>query len=204
MTKEFYIFRHGESTYNVLGKIQGRTNDSELTEKGKQQAQKVGRVLRDKKIEVLISSPLKRAVQTAEIVNKFIHAPMFFDEHFTEVNVGIIEGLHYKEAIALYADDYAKWKNKDNKYPDFCFEGGETRRQVKERVFAGLSKWAEDPSYQKIAIASHGIMISQMMNALGLGCDSVENCSILHVGYSSNKWFFIEIISQCNEEDNNE
>lgn len=69
MTTDFYIFRHGESTYNVAGRTQGRTNDSQLTDLGKKQALEIGRRLADKQIEIIVTSPLARAMQTAELAN---------------------------------------------------------------------------------------------------------------------------------------
>lgn len=195
MQKDFYIFRHGESTYNVAGRIQGRTNNSELMDRGCLQAREVGRFLADKKIGLLIASPLKRALQTAEIVNEFLGVPVMTDERFTEVNVGVIEGLHYTEAMARYGDDYAKWRERENRYPDFCFEGGESRRQVQQRVFEGLRDWAEKPDCVSMAIASHGIMLGQTMISLGAADKEADNGSILHIRYADGKWSFIELIT---------
>ena len=195
MRKEFYIFRHGESSYNALGRIQGRTNNSVLTEKGKAQAEKTGAYLADKKIEAVFVSPLKRARQTAEIVNKFLNVPLIEDEHFIEVDVGVIEGVHHTEATAKYGADYAKWRDRGNRYPEFCFEGGESKLQVRERVFAGLKHRVEKSDYQVMAIASHGIMLGQMMIALGAPDREIDNGSILHVIYEDGHWLFSDLIT---------
>lgn len=200
MRKEFYIFRHGESSYNALGRIQGRTNNSVLTEKGKAQAEKTGAYLTDKKVEAILASPLKRALQTAEIVDKFLNVPLIEDERFIEVNVGVIEGLHHTEATAKYGADYAKWRDRENRYPEFCFEGGESKLQVRERVFAGLKDWAEKSDYQVMAVASHGIMLGQMMIALGAPDREVDNGSILHVIYEDENWCFGDLVSITEKE----
>ena len=97
MTKDFYIFRHGQSTYNVAGRTQGQTNDSVLSELGMEQALSVGQRLKGKGIELIATSPLKRAMQTAELANKSLNVPIETDEHFIEVNVGVVEGMHYTE-----------------------------------------------------------------------------------------------------------
>lgn len=201
MRKDFYIFRHGESSYNALGKIQGRTNNSVLTEKGMAQAQKVGQYLADKKIEAILFSPLKRAQKTAEIVNKVLKVPVFADEHFIEVNVGVIEGLHHTEATAKFGDDYAKWRDSEGKYPDFCFEGGETKLQVRERVFSGLQNLVENSEYQVMAIASHGIMLGQVMLAIGAPDKEVDNGSILHLIYEDGNWIFGGLFSVKEKEE---
>lgn len=195
MRKDFYIFRHGESSYNLAGRIQGRTNDSVLTGRGKEQAAKVGRYLADKGIEIIIASPLKRAVQTAEIVDEYLQVPLVVDEHFIEVNVGVIEGLHHSEATAKYKDDYVKWRDRENRWPEFCFEGGESKADVRKRVWEGLQNWVENPDYQTVAVASHGIMLGQVMIALNAADREVDNGSILHIFYENGEWQFVELIS---------
>ena len=52
MKKTFYIFRHGQSTYNLAGRTQGQTNDSVLTDLGKQQALDIGKKLQNKNIAI--------------------------------------------------------------------------------------------------------------------------------------------------------
>ena len=61
------ITRHGQTNWNVLGKIQGQT-DIELNENGKKQAKEISEYIRNENIELIITSPLKRAKETAEIV----------------------------------------------------------------------------------------------------------------------------------------
>lgn len=97
MVKNFYIFRHGQSSYNVEGKIQGHTNNSVLTDRGIDQAYATADNLKNKDVEIVISSPLRRAKQTGNIVSKVIKVPLQYDERFTEVNVGVAEGMHYTQ-----------------------------------------------------------------------------------------------------------
>ena len=92
MTKDFYIFRHGQSTYNLIGRTQGHTNDSVLTELGQEQAAGIGQKLKDKGIELIVTSPLKRARQTAELANQSLNVNIVEDERFIEINVGCVEG----------------------------------------------------------------------------------------------------------------
>ncbi len=108
MRKDFYIFRHGQSTYNVAGRTQGQTNDSVLTEQGKEQAVLVGEKLKNKEIDIIVTSPLKRAMQTAELANQALNVPVETDEHFIEVNVGVVEGLHYTEIRDKFPDIFEK------------------------------------------------------------------------------------------------
>lgn len=61
-----YLTRHGETEWNVQNKVCGIT-DVELTDKGRSQAKELGEKLRDHKIDLIVSSPLKRALETARI-----------------------------------------------------------------------------------------------------------------------------------------
>jgi broad specificity phosphatase PhoE len=81
------LVRHGESEANKAGKHQGKgdkwTNTS-LTEKGKQQAKKVAERLKKEEIEIIYSSPLKRAKETAESINRNHNLEIIYDKRLKE------------------------------------------------------------------------------------------------------------------------
>lgn len=62
---EILVTRHGQTDWNALGKLQGQT-DIELNDIGRQQAKETGKLIKDENIDLIITSPLKRAVETAE------------------------------------------------------------------------------------------------------------------------------------------
>lgn len=188
MTKTFYIFRHGQSSYNIAGRTQGQTNDSVLTDLGKEQALNIGKKLADKNVELIVCSPLIRAKQTAEIANQCLNLPIVFDNRFIEVNVGEIEGMHYTEIASKFGEKYQQWRSSDKKYENLHFKGGESKKEVRQRVFEGLQEYAEQSPYQTIAISSHGIMLTQLMIALGLEGTDVPNGSILCLSYQDSQW----------------
>ena len=68
------IVRHGQSTYNIVRRIQGLLDESELTEKGRNDALKVGKALNHISFDAIYCSPLKRAKQTAKIIYDEIKA----------------------------------------------------------------------------------------------------------------------------------
>jgi broad specificity phosphatase PhoE len=98
--KEIYFIRHGQTDENLLGIRQGSEIDSELNELGRNQAKKTGKYLKKyringKKFDCIISSPMKRAVETAEIIGKEIKYPKnieIFDE-LIELRRGKMSGL---------------------------------------------------------------------------------------------------------------
>mgnify|MGYP001042859971 CR=1 FL=1 len=194
MRKDFYIFRHGQSTYNVAGRTQGQTNDSVLSDLGKEQAVVIGERLAGKGIEIIATSPLKRAMQTAELANKALNVPIIVDEHFIEVNVGVVEGMHYTEICEKFEDIFKKMHLPGKECENVCYPGGETRKQVRERVFDGLKNWVKQP-YQTIAVSSHGIMLSQVLVALGDETTDVKNGAILHLKFEDEQWSVVEWVS---------
>ena len=191
MRKDFYIFRHGQSTYNIEGRTQGQTNDSVLTDLGKEQAITVGERLKDKNIEIIATSPLKRAMQTAELANKTLNLPIEIDNHFIEVNVGAVEGMHYTKIRDEYTEIFNKMHTPGDEFEDACYPGGESKKQVRERVFEGLEEWA-NKSYNNIAVSSHGIMLTQTLIALKEKADEVKNGAILHIKKEEGEWSVVE------------
>ena len=67
--KKFYVIRHCQINWNYEGKLQGKT-DIELNENGIEQAKKVKELIKNYDIDLIVSSPLKRARKTAEIINE--------------------------------------------------------------------------------------------------------------------------------------
>ena len=89
---KIYVIRHGKTRWNELGKIQGRT-DIELNDTGKNQATKIRKKIEELNIDVIISSNLTRAIQTAQIINKNMNLPIMIDERIIERNYGDLEGM---------------------------------------------------------------------------------------------------------------
>ncbi len=88
------VTRHGQTDWNVEKRIQGRT-DIELNNKGIEQAYQTKENLENEKIDLIICSPLKRAKQTADIINKDRNIPIIYDERLLEICYGENEGrLH--------------------------------------------------------------------------------------------------------------
>jgi len=88
------VTRHGQTDWNVEKRIQGRT-DIELNNKGIEQAYQTKENLENEKIDLIICSPLKRANQTADIINKDRNIPIIYDERLLEICYGENEGrLH--------------------------------------------------------------------------------------------------------------
>ena len=91
-----YVIRHGKTDFNEQGRYLGITNFS-LNAAGRQQAKELAKEIRKLKIDLIVSSPLKRALETAEIIKPDAHK-ITINSHFIERSVGVYEGLTKKEA----------------------------------------------------------------------------------------------------------
>ena len=115
------IVRHGQSTYNTVRRIQGCLDKSELTEKGRNDAVKVGKALNNISFDAIYCSPLRRAKQTAEIIHKEIKANLdnvaVLQEHsnIKEIHLPLWEGMLASDLKEKFPDDYLLWKESPDK-----------------------------------------------------------------------------------------
>jgi len=153
-----YVTRHGETDYNLQKRYTGST-DIPLNANGLQQANNLADNLASVEIDVIVSSPLLRAKQTAEAIQKFRHVPIVFINEFAEINIGIYEGLTKEEVQAQYPETWArlakKWASLGSRPHDDAPEGGETRSQFDVRIAAGLKKIKEAYSEKRVLLVCH-------------------------------------------------
>ncbi len=121
MTTRVVIVRHGQSSYNAQRRIQGRTDVSSLTEKGYEDARKVGTALSRLSFAAVYTSPLQRAKKTAEaILDCFATAtPMTATDQLLEIDLPVWQGLLVQEVRDKFPEDYRYW----HEHPDeLCME----------------------------------------------------------------------------------
>lgn len=109
---------------------------------------------------------------------------------WSTVNVGEIEGMHYTEIQEKFGEKYRQWRSSDNRYENIRFAGGESKKEVRERVFAGLTDYALHSSHSVIAVSSHGIMLSQVLLTLGLEACDIPNGAVVCLAYRDGNWQF--------------
>lgn len=90
------VTRHGQTNWNMENRIQGRT-DIELNDKGIEQAYKTKENLKEENIDLIFCSPLKRAKQTANIINEDRNVPIIYDDRLLEICYGENEGKIHDE-----------------------------------------------------------------------------------------------------------
>ena len=170
---KIYAIRHGETDWNKSKRIQGST-DIELNEKGIEQANKMKEMLKDIKFDICISSPLKRARKTAEIITDG-KCSINIDEALIERGFGNYEGQISSEAKL---DIFKLWNYKEN-----CNENGiEPLKSLLERSDSFLKKFKEDyKSCSNVLIVSHGGFIKGLYYSLN-GYDENTDFLSFHLG----------------------
>jgi broad specificity phosphatase PhoE len=108
LTMKLILIRHGETLWNKEGRVQG-TSDIELSDIGINQAGLLASSLKNQHIEAIYSSPLKRALQTAQMINEFHSLHIHTHKELMEMNQGIFEGLSFKELMNDKKEFLKKW-----------------------------------------------------------------------------------------------
>lgn len=145
------LVRHGRTALNAAGKLQGRL-DVPLDDVGREQAIAVADHVGP--VDELISSPLLRAVQTAEAFG----VPFEQDDRWVELSYGRFEGMSSTEAMSTEA--WEQWRLDPNFVPD----GGESLADLDERVRSACEAISERARDHDVAIVTH---VSPIKSAVG-------------------------------------
>jgi probable phosphoglycerate mutase len=145
---------------SVERRYSGRS-DAPLTAAGVQQAAAAGKHLAGTGIDVIITSPLQRTVQTAQEVATATGAPVLTDEAFRETDFGAWEGLTFAEVREGWPEEMAAWMAD----PQLAPPGGESFADVDVRVTGALHRVLAEREGQRVLIVSHVTPIKTLVAA---------------------------------------
>lgn len=160
--RSFYFLRHGQTVDNMNGLLSGQGSNPPLSKTGEFQAKEAGLKLLSLgvEIELIATSPLHRATQTAEIVAGILKQPIQVIEEFQEWDLGEWEGQPLNSLESKF------WGSDDP-------PGGETRLALKERLTRGFHKLNPNTS---VLIVSHGGVWLTLRRLLKLPPIKMPNC----------------------------
>lgn len=174
------IIRHGTTAWNKAGKLQGHS-DIPLDEEGVQQALKLGQRLSGESWDLIYSSHLLRARQTAAIIAQELQIDTVIeDKRLGEAGGGLIEGTTEEERLLKWG---ATWKGMD-----LGMEPGES---VVGRGLSFMQDLLTENSGKKILLVSHGSFIRQLLDALLPAMHptpAMKNTSITKLQFSNENW----------------
>lgn len=158
------LLRHGETEWNRVERFRGRI-DVELNQMGQRQALAVARRLSAWQIEAIYSSPMKRALQTAQPVAEACGLDVAILEGINDVDYGAWAGLSAEEARAQYPEVYGNWAHTPllTQFPQ-----GENLRQVQTRSWTALEETCSAHEGGAILLVSH-VVINRVLICAALG-----------------------------------
>lgn len=153
--------RHGETTWNVDTRIQGRL-DIPLNATGRGQAARLAQALKDEPISAVYASDLTRAWETAAYLGQAHGLPVTPEAGLRERGFGDFEGKTFAEIEALLPEQSLRWRKRD---PEFAPAGGESLLALKSRVEEATARLAARHPGQLIALVGHGGVMDVLYRA---------------------------------------
>jgi broad specificity phosphatase PhoE len=171
-----HLVRHGQSTWNVRHLVQGQADDAELTELGRAQARSAADLLAGSPVERLLTSDLRRARQSADILGEVLSLTPVPTTQLREQALGEVEGLPTEQAAAAWEQAAAAALDEYGvpmPVVDVRLPGGESLRDVLARAQAFLAlPWVTEAE-DDVLVVSHGDTIRVLLAHL-LGDDFDE------------------------------
>jgi len=189
-----YLVRHGVSTGNEAGRLQGQW-DTDLAPEGVRQAGATGRFLAHyfaglrEPVEALYTSDLKRARQTAEAIGRYLDLTPITNPGLREMHAGRAEGMTSAEWERAFPNLATGWRDSQNL--DWGWPGGETRQQLIERATQTINAIVDlHQDAAHVVIVTHGGVIRSYLNhavtrtpELADADVRAGNCSIHHIQF---------------------
>ncbi|NRA70829.1 MAG: histidine phosphatase family protein [Gammaproteobacteria bacterium] len=181
-TTRFFLARHGETQWNKQQKLQGQL-DSPLTQNGINQANQLAKSLTSYDIELIVSSPLPRALLTAEIIQQQLLCRQFVDEQLMERHFGQWQGMLMSEAklCKSFNDIFLDVTN-------LAPPQGESAQESAKRFHNSLINIANNSAKTNILVVSHGDILRSFLSFylafnFPKPSDELVNCCIFAIDY---------------------
>lgn len=172
--KTFFFIRHGQTDWNKIHRCMGQT-DIPLNELGKSQAADAIHNLQPLGITHIISSPLKRAHETAMIVAQGLGLPCQVDQRLSEVHWGILQGQ-----LLVSEEPFDLWRS------GIPLDQGESIASVQERMYDALQDIL--PQYATPLIVSHGGCYWALLKMLNQPYVDAGNCHVVKFSPVGQEW----------------
>ncbi len=171
------LLRHGESEGNQLGLLQGQS-DYPLTTNGMEQAKALAAYWKsvDAKFDLVISSPLLRASQTAEIIANHLKIPIEFDPAWKERHFGRLQGVELRQIDQLTppVDFFHPYEP--------IGENGESQLDLYLRASLAIQKIIRQPEGSSLVVSHGGILNKTLYVVMGITPQGHYNSPIFHFG----------------------
>lgn len=164
---EIILARHGETDWNRESRFQGHA-DPPLNDLGREQASELAKTLTDQDVAAIYSSPLRRALETAQVIAALRGLDAAPVEGLREVDVGSWQGLTRDEVEQRFPEQFRRWLDYGQGWDD-----GESYEEMGSRATAALLELAADNDEKRIVAVTHGGPIRAVL-ARASGIDHSE------------------------------
>ena len=166
--RRLVMLRHGQTEFNAGSRMQGQL-DTELSDLGRDQAVAAAEVLAKRQPLLIVSSDLRRALDTAVVLGERSGLPVVVDTRLRETHLGDWQGMTHLEVDAAAPGARLAWRNDATWAP----HGGESRVDVAARgmpmiaeLFADQTEWGTDEPERPVVLVAHGGLIAALTAAL--------------------------------------
>ncbi len=181
----FYLIRHGQTDANKHELLHGIT-DWPLNSIGREQAERLAHCVADTIVlDLIYSSPLQRALATAEAISAAAGSEIRIHASFSEMNFGEAEGADIQKIGALYLEESQRFIDPNDL--EVRFPGGESRKEFFQRIEFALEDLRASHAGERIGVVAHGGVVAAIMRILHQDENlisehaHIENCSITHI-----------------------
>jgi probable phosphoglycerate mutase len=177
---KLYFVRHGESEANTQHVISNYASPFGLTERGREQVQVLAERLKDMPLTTMYSSPVLRAMDTADILYQALDLPYRVTEALREYHCGILEGKSDEESWRLHRQYYEDWTLRH----DYLSkpEGGESFVDIQNRFLPFIESLKRSDDDEHILLVGHGGLFHLMLPLVlsNINADFVSTHGISH------------------------
>ena len=205
VSKKILLLRHGETDWNIELRFQG-SRDIPLNARGEEQAKRVSQRVRPWAPEVVVSSPLQRALKTAALVSGRSEKRITVDPLLSEISFGIWEGCSTRE-LNSQGELFSIWKQEPFSVP---VPEAESENDIIERARAVVQKLTLLPQERVLVVSHGGTLRALLAVALQIPFRSawkyfrLSNCSLTGLEYSAERFvlaFYNDHICGCETDD---
>ena len=192
MNTVIYLTRHGQTMWNIEKRLQGRGN-SPLTEDGIERAKELRERVKDIKLDVIYSSPIERALTTANIIKGDKNVEVVTDDGLREMCFGDYEGKITDEVRKENPNWDISLIMKGN--TELAAPNGENLAEVRERVAKAMDSIIEENKGKTVLVVAHGITLKAIMYYFKdeeVNSEVMGQATLTKVSVDENKNFNIE------------
>ncbi|CAD7699586.1 unnamed protein product [Ostreobium quekettii] len=179
--KTIVVMRHGMSTWNSAGRIQGASDEPELTLFGETQALRCRNAISRIPFDSCFSSPLKRARQSADIMWKGQEGPLIPLPELREAHLGYLQGMRNEDAAVKHSEEYRAWRETP---ASFCIDGRYPVMEVFEQAKKAWKVILSAEGSTHLVVTHKSVLRAMLCTALGLTPQSFRAVDVNNGGVS--------------------